>query len=65
MDKKDLEEKWNSVDKKVVIALVIGGIIGAIAIKASVNVELKMASSQGYAKGAEDVIKTLLEANKV
>lgn len=61
-EKETFKEKWDKADKKVIGALVVGVVIGAIFVRASVKVEIHAAGAEGYAKGAADVIRGIMRA---
>lgn len=54
------KDKWNKADKKVIAALIVGGVIGAIFVKATVKVEIHAAADKGYAQGMADMVKSIV-----
>ena len=65
MEKKEtLKEKLEKVDKKILIAFVLGGIVGSIIAKRDMKAAVQMARARGYSSGVSDILKSILPVTK-
>ena len=62
-EEKTLKEELKK-NKNVIIAFVVGGIVGSILAKRKLRVAIKIARAEGYSTGAKDILEVLLPKTK-
>lgn len=62
-EEKTLKEELKK-NKNVIIAFVVGGIVGSIIAKRNTRVAVDMARARGYSSGVSDILKAILPETK-
>ena len=62
-EEKTLKEELKK-NKNVIIAFVVGGIVGSILAKRKLRVAIKIARAEGYSTGVTDILKSILPGTK-
>ena len=62
-EEKTLKEELKK-NKNVIIAFVVGGIVGSILAKRDMKAAVYMARARGYSSGVSDILKAILPGNK-